>query len=63
MQNSISLMIHSSRADRYGRRKFMMFGLTGYVVFGTPTGLTPYGIWILRASYISNRTQKTKNTN
>jgi MFS family permease len=34
-------------SDRYGRKKIMMLGIIGDIVFGTLTGLAPSWLWLL----------------
>ena len=36
-----------SFSDRYGRKKIMMLGILGDIVFGTLTGLAPSWLWLL----------------
>jgi len=36
-----------SLSDKYGRKKLMILGLAGDIVFGTATGLAPSWIWLL----------------
>ena len=36
-----------SFSDRYGRKKIMMLGILGDIIFGTLTGLAPSWLWLL----------------